>query len=206
MKKINFMSIAMFTVSILVSCNNDDSYLTQNGRQQLSEEEVENAVLRLGFISGSERLKGEIDSRRKVNFRGEPSFRPEIGIKVRIAKKKYDCLKGFGLCDFKPIEVPKLQMKMIKKMKIEEKTDENVYVSYLEKDERGNEYMDLLIAKDPLSEGLVNMPAFTVEEDLEKDVPHNKNTHLIMVPGNYKYDRSLGKYGGYRIKLIQINI
>lgn len=121
-----------------------------------------------------------------------------IGIfSVRIARPSTGCRRGFGFCDF--VWFPKLHNKDVDILL--EKHSE--YSSFnIKSDSEGNKFVDLELAEKPTGVNLNKLQPLVIEEQLEGfNSINNKEKELIVSQGSYSFDRSVGKFGGYRIPL-----
>lgn len=121
-----------------------------------------------------------------------------IGIfSVRIARPSTGCKRGFGFCDF--VWFPKLHNKDVDILL--EKHSE--YSSFnIKSDSEGNKFVDLELAEKPTGVNLNKLQPLVIEEQLEGfNSINNKENELIVSQGSYSFDRSVGKFGGYRIPL-----
>jgi hypothetical protein len=121
-----------------------------------------------------------------------------IGIfSVRIARPSTGCRRGFGFCDF--VWFPKLHNKDVDILL--EKHSE--YSSFnIKSDSEGNKFVDLELAEKPTGINLNKLQPLVIEEQLEGfNSINNKEKELIVSQGSYSFDRSVGKFGGYRIPL-----
>ena len=118
----------------------------------------------------------------------------------RIARKKYDCKKGFGACDFKWAWEQKIESTNYINM-------ENVISSPLRTSSTGKYYLLLSIDQKLTKEEIEQMPPFVVDELLERMEIYNGKKQVISVEkGSYKYNPSIGKYGGFEIPIVLENI
>lgn len=125
-----------------------------------------------------------------------------LGIKARIARKKTGCKSGFGLCDFRALQsqdnILRLQTRTQNFIR-----DNHECFTQCVIDSTGNGVAFFLLAKSPESKGLTSemMPLFYVDEDIEQPIEETPDYSLFAVQGAYPYQKSLGKFGGYAVKM-----
>lgn len=111
----------------------------------------------------------------------------------RIARKKYDCKKGFGICDFKW---------GWESMSSANNSIEDKYVvsSYLRSTPTGKYYVSLPIDQKLSTEEIQAMPELVVDEILERiEMINSEKNQITIEKGNYKYNQSIGENGGFEV-------
>lgn len=111
----------------------------------------------------------------------------------RIAREKYDCKKGFGICDFKwGWENISSANNSI--------DDKYVVSSYLRSTPTGKYYVSLPIDQKLSSEEIQAMPALVVDELLERmEMINSEKKQITIEKGNYQYNPSVGENGGFNV-------
>lgn len=195
MKKILLFIVLMaFT---LTACQNEDLTTAEPS-------DIENAAKGLGFI----KLKDQIsiyDSTQTKNIQRRRNAPPKnldlIIFSAKIARAKYDCKKGFGLCDIKILGIPVGLEKSDPYQALDEKYDD-VCSTLVENNMKEGSYVTLQIANSPESAGIENMPAFYIDEYIEEECVINDSTYKVSIaPGAYEYNEAIGENGGFKIGL-----
>ncbi|MBF1602195.1 MAG: hypothetical protein HXO29_08125 [Prevotella sp.] len=119
-----------------------------------------------------------------------------IGIfSVRIARPSTDCVYGFGFCDF--VWFPKQNNEV-------DFRNNHLYDNSFEVkcDSEGNKFVDMELLEVPKNIDISKLQPLVVEDSLESIRTIDGKEKEVVVPmGTYVFDRTIGKYGGYRIPL-----
>jgi len=114
---------------------------------------------------------------------------------VRIARPSTNCRHGFGFCDF--VWFPK------KNNEVDFRNNHLYDNSFDVKcDSEGNKFVDMELLEVPKNLDISKLQPLVVEDSLESIRTINGKEKEVVVPmGTYVFDRTIGKYGGYRIPL-----
>ena len=108
-------------------------------------------------------------------------------------RKKYDCKRGFGLCNFRIEGIIYLEIDIVIK-------DQTYYAPiYVD---RNSYYVNIPIDEKVIFED--NDKMFYIDEDLYAKAPDG-NTYKLPA-GIYSLDKSIGKMGGYRLPIQIVKI
>lgn len=196
MKKFYLIAIVLLS---LASCQQED--IATNGMYSddfmanLKFNTVNLVETRASLENEPEQTSKIIDDDKEIQSYGSGI---NIGIfSVRIARPSTGCRRGFGFCDF--VWFPKQHNKDVDILL--EKHSE--YRSFnIKSDSEGNKFVDLELAEKPTGVNLNKLQPLVIEEQLEGfNSINNKENELIVSKGSYSFDRSVGKFGGYRIPL-----
>lgn len=115
----------------------------------------------------------------------------------KIARKKYDCKRGFGICNW--VWFPKHQL-------YENGGDTDVTswdcYSYIEESVEGERYVEIQFAEKVSSNELSIIGDLIVDTDTEGfNVEPGDFNGMTIKKGNYTFDNNIGQYGGYRVYL-----
>lgn len=192
MKQTLLFLILLSTVS-LVSCQQEE------GSNDFSS--VEDAARRIGFVQ----YDGNSSFENHISRVAAKDPQIHIGIKARIATKKSGCLKGFGLCDFRPYSGKVEFQEADRSSNSTTQSDYTPYdcATYCVVDSSGVGTVYFLLADTPESQQLTceTMPPLMVEEEMEQPVEDNPQDTIVALPGAYHYQKNLGDFGGYTISV-----
>lgn len=163
----------------------------------------EDAAREIGFIEISDMQMAH--SRSSINS-DINDMNPSLGIKARIARTKTGCKKGFGLCDIRAMNRQDTFVKYhTRGISSDDEKYECSTTCTIGNDGMG--VMCFLLADSPKSQGLTaeTMPLFCIDEEIEQPIEEVPENSLFVAPGAYIYQKELGQYGGYAVKVAYIN-
>ena len=189
MKKI-ILFLPLLTFSLLViSCNTKDLCDSENVE---SEEEV---ASKFTFLTPAEdwflsQTRAQEHSNEVITIETEDNSVSAILVKADLARNKYSCKKGFGLCNFRWGWEPLVAITD------EEKSNGKSESEFLlKKDTAGKQYIELLLAEP--YRNVNSFPFFEVDEDVFGY--SESELEATIVQGSYKFNPNLGLYGGYKV-------
>lgn len=197
MKYKYFISLSLASL-LLFSCQQDDV-------QTCNISSIEEAAREIGFLNLN---KTEFTRTRTSDNYEIVDYDNSISLIARIARPKTNCKSGFGLCDFRAAETQfPIYFVQTRANGGNLITGKYECMTICQIDEHSNGIASFLLASPPESHGLTeeSMPPFYVDEEIEQPLEDNTDMYLIVKPGAYEYDSSLGSYGGYSVQMSLIH-
>jgi len=195
----------IFVSVIVASCQSS----IDNIAEDYNDDSVENPS-GVRFMKKSDFFNDYLKKTR-ASEQGYVDEEPPVGLSFTIARKKERCLKGTGLCFYTPVvyhEEEPIDCDPENVVGYSIKEDSDLYAAELKTDSNGV-YMEFLAVEIDDSKDL-KVSNFYVDEDAYCDVDcavlvdSVKLDHLYVPKGKYKFDKSIGKCGGYRIQMGKI--
>ena len=195
MKKLFFSLILLIGVIVISSCSSEEASVKCVDYEAMARQLIFQSVG--SQVTATDANNIAFSSENITRGRGEVTV---IICSFRIARKKYNCKTGFGVCDFKWI-----WQKMSSANDFV--NENNVVSSVVRTSSLGSYYVVLPIEQELSDEDKKNMPPLIVDDYVEHmETIDNKKQTISIKDGSYKYNPSIGKNGGFEVPVTLENI